>query len=58
MNGYQEPLKDQLEREAQELRVCSGFKVTIEQARNRVCEQCGWVSWAHMERCKAKRNAK
>lgn len=53
----QEPTKEALEREAQELHVLSGFKVTIEQARNRVCESCGWVNWDHMSRCKEKRGA-
>lgn len=55
--AHQEPTKETLEREAQELRVSSGFKVTIEQARDRVCDSHGWVDWNHMCKCKAKRGA-
>lgn len=53
-----EPTIVALEVEAQTLRVFSGFKVDIEDARDRVADSWGWVHWAHMLRCKAKRGAK
>lgn len=55
MTAHPEPLIATMERDAQELRVCSGLKVTIAQARDRVCDSCGWVNWAHMLRCKSAR---
>jgi hypothetical protein len=42
-----------IEAEAQALVVFSGYKITIEEARDRVCESLGWVNYAHCVRCKS-----
>lgn len=47
----------EIEAEAELLRVCSGFKLSIEQARDRVAGACGWVSYAHCLTCKSFRGA-
>lgn len=57
MSKHTEPTRAQIEREAQELRIFSGYKVTLQEARDRVCDSLGWVNWAHMLRCKTKRGA-
>ena len=45
----------EIEAEAEELRICSGFKLTPHQALNRICEYHGWNSYGHAVRSKAKR---
>lgn len=55
---YRERTILELEAEAQALRVNSGFRMTIEQARNRVAEAHGWVSFKHCLECKQSRGAK
>lgn len=57
LESHKEPTAQELEMEAQELRILSGFAVTIEQARDRVADSRGWVNWAHMVACKLKRGA-
>lgn len=47
----------EIEVEAQTLRVMSGFRVSSESARDRICNGQGWVSYAHCLRCKAFREA-
>lgn len=56
--NYRERTLLEIEAEAQALRVNSGFKVTIEQARDRVCDSQGWVDYAHCVSCKEQRGAK
>ena len=55
--AYAEPTIDAIRQEAELLRVSSGFKLTIEQALDRVCDSLGWVSYSHCLRCKATRGA-
>ena len=57
MSEYKEPTIADVEREAVMLRVSSGFKVTLMQARDRVAESLGWVNYDHMIRCKSMRHA-
>ncbi len=48
---------EEIEAEAVLLRVGSGFKLTIEQARDRVAGSLGWVNYAHCLKCKTFRGA-
>lgn len=57
MLAYKESTLQEIEVEAQTLRIISGFKLTIEQARNRICDGLGWVHYAHCLQCKAIRGA-
>lgn len=58
MLSYKEMTLQEIEVEAQTLRVMSGFKVSTESARDRVCDGQGWVNYAHCLKCKAIRGAK
>lgn len=55
---FREPSLAEIETEAELRRVFSGFKLTTEQARDRVCDSMGWVSYAHCVRCKEKRDVR
>lgn len=52
-----EPTRQELAMQAEELRIGSGFKLTYEQALDRICDSWGWVKAAHMEKCKTFRKA-
>lgn len=55
MTDQHEPTLVEIDAEAQTLRVGSGFKLTIDQARDRVVATMGWVDYRHCLKCKAAR---
>ena len=57
MSEYREKTLHKIDCESHELRIMSGFKVTLAQARDRVCDRQGWVDYAHCLRDKAFRGA-
>ena len=56
-NEYKEPTLNQLKREATEMRIFSGYKLTEEQALDRLADSHGWVDSKHMIECKKARSA-